>query len=337
MPQLLMVSRTPSLAMGLAGTAFDVVVLSPNEARRGDGAAAADAVLIDVQSTQDALLVLEQLRDPLEPIPALVLAGPDWDCAPFEELPFTSVVVRPVSQRSLVTLLDGMLAPDTPHGDEPPLPDLEMVPEAVPPPIPRSTPTVETAPVVQQASPKVVEEPKPRRRDSSPIDLVRALLPHTDQLPWVPETSHAVLAHALVVAAADAGVVLIRDGDRWVVTAGSGLRPLELRSELGPEHWVVDTVCGGQRGVLVQDSDIARSHLAGAPLASWRNLVAVPVALVDGIIMLARRDDPMFTESDLKRLATLSQEASSALAEAIEVHRLAHALARYLEPTALDS
>jgi hypothetical protein len=331
MPRLLMVSRTPSLAMGLAGTTFDVEVLSAGEAMRSREELPADVVLLDVQSAEWAALLLAKLRSSADPVPALVLAGPDWDCASLEGLPATSVVVRPVNQKSLVAALNTILTPGAPAAGT--SDNGNTVAHA-------QTPTAAQSDVATSPRPKdpamAAQEPPARPLGTGPVDLVRALLPHADQLPRMPEVGGSALVQSLAVTSADAGALLVREDDRWVVMASSGLRSLELRAELGPDHWLVATVCLGRRAVLVRDTDVARSHLAGAPLASARYLLAVPVDHLDGILMAARRNGPAFAEEDLLRFAAVGRGASAALAEAAEVHRLAKALARHLDGGAGD-
>ena len=348
MPRLLMVSRTPSLAMGLAGTTFDVEVLSAGEAMRSREELPADVVLLDVQSAEWAALLLAKLRSSADPVPALVLAGPDWDCASLEGLPATSVMVRPVSQKSLVAALNTILTPGAPaaatsdNGDVTPL--RRRTPSAgtsdggnavAPAPTPRADQPAFATSLRPVARAKPAEPPA-RQGDTGPVDLVRALLPHADQLPWMPEVGGSALVQSLAMTSADAGALLVREDDRWVVMASSGLRPLELRAELGPDHWLVATVCLGRRAVLVGDTDVARSQLAGAPLASARHLLAAPVEHLDGLLIVARRNGPAFTEEDLRRLAEVSRESSAALTEAAEVHQLVKALARHLDGDASD-
>jgi hypothetical protein len=271
------------------------------------------------------------------------------------------VVVRPINQSALVTALNAILAPTSisavPTAQGTTEQQAESTPSepvasltarltrsavAPPAPIPASSFTPLAAPAARprqhraRAVPRPKPEPPPRRLESSPIELVDSLLPHADQLPWLAETSDAVLAHSLEVAAAEAGALLLRDGERWTVAAGTGLRPLELRDELGREHWLVATVCLAGHAVVVADTDIARSQLSGAPLASWRNLIAVPIADVEGILLLARREDPGFTEGDLERLSGVSREATRPLADAVKVRQLAREMARYVASAASD-
>ncbi len=337
MPRLLIVSRTPSLAVGLAGTRFDVLVLSTDEALRAERDPEVDALLIDVQGADRAIQLLDRLREPDDPVPALVLAGPDWERAPLEGVPATFLVVRPVSQSSLIAALNGMLTPPVARAAAAPSTLAQPLEDHADQP----TSSVAASPASPRArmanprrrrsaeTPRPKPEPPRRRSDPKPIDLVQSLLPHADHLPWLPETSDAVLAHALEVARAEAGVLLLREGDRWTVASGAGLRPLEFRYELGPDHWLVATVCQAERAVVVADTDIARSELSGAPLASWRNLVALPIPAAEGVLLLARRADPGFTEADLEQLTEVIREARQPLAEAVAVRRLARELIRY--------
>lgn len=327
------------MAVGLAGSPFDLVVLSPDEAAGAERDPSVDLILIDVQATDRAVLLLRKLRDPEEPIPALVLAGPDWDLAPLSELAATSIVVRPVSQSSLVAALGAVLTPSRAAATPP----TNVLADPATPPVPATSgvqlpDTPAAGPRRHRAREVPRPKPKPespsRRLEPRPIELVHSLLPHAGELPWLTETSDGVLAHSLEVASAEAGAVLLQDGERWTVVAGTGLRPMELRYELGRDHWLVATVCRAEHAVVVADTDIARSQLSGAPLASWRNLIAVPIPTVEGILLLARRGDPGFTEGDLERLSEVSREAAGPLADAVEVRQLARELAIYVASAA---
>lgn len=166
-----------------------------------------------------------------------------------------------------------------------------------------------------------------------PIDRVRALLPRVDSLPSVSESSAALLAQALVEAEADAGAVLVGDGDEWRVTAGSGLRPLEYRCVLTTTHWLVGAVRAKRDGVVVTaGSDTVRRQLSGAPLAGSRHLMAVPLTGAGGILLLARESGPPFHRKDLERVARVGRKAADTLAEAVDLRTLARALARYADP-----
>jgi hypothetical protein len=67
--------------------------------------------------------------------------------------------------------------------------------------------------------------------------------------------------------------------------------------------------------------------LHGAPLASRRHLLAVPVPTVEGLLLVARDEDPAFTEDDVLNLARVGQEAAPLLSAALDTRALARALA----------
>jgi hypothetical protein len=115
------------------------------------------------------------------------------------------------------------------------------------------------------------------------------------------------------------------------VEAGKGLRPLEERLQIKSGHWLVAKVGRGGDAILIQNTDVARNQLSGSPLASWPNLMAVPVPEVQGIVLLARRGEP-FTRAELERAAAEVETIESALRDALEVRELARLLAVYTDP-----
>ena len=159
--------------------------------------------------------------------------------------------------------------------------------------------------------------------------LVRQLSARVGDLYGVRETAEVVIADAVERTAAGAGALLVPDGRRWRVAAGVHLRPLEHRYELDADSWLVDEIARGYRGAIIADTDVARSPLYGAPLASWRHLLAVPVPLVEGLLLVARDGDPAFTEDDLLMLAQLGQEAAPLFSAALETRALARALSEF--------
>ena len=119
--------------------------------------------------------------------------------------------------------------------------------------------------------------------------------PRVGELDGVATTSDVIVKSAAERTGADAGVVLLPDGGHWRVAGGIGLRPVEYRFELGEDSWLVREIALAARGLIVEDTDIARSRLRGAPLASWRHLMAAPVSRVGAVLLLAREDDPPST------------------------------------------
>jgi hypothetical protein len=133
----------------------------------------------------------------------------------------------------------------------------------------------------------------------------------------------------------DAAAILVPDGPIWRVSGGVGLRPLERRRELTQSHWLITEIGAAGRAVLIEDTDIIRQQLAGAPLAAWRHLLAVPVPEVRGIVVLARgKDHGAFTDVDLSAVIAPVREAAALLTQAVETRRLARALSplRETEP-----
>jgi GAF domain-containing protein len=175
--------------------------------------------------------------------------------------------------------------------------------------------------------------PRRRRTDVEPAgpDAEAARFAHdlvalVDHLYSVAETADVVVDDAVQIASAGAGALLIPDGDRWRVAAGIQLRPLEHRYELTAGSWLVEHVALGRQGALISDTDSARTAVQGAPLASWRHMMATPVPQVGGILLLAREDDPPFDDDDLEAVASVADEAAPLLASALETRALARAL-----------
>jgi hypothetical protein len=170
------------------------------------------------------------------------------------------------------------------------------------------------------------EEVGPAKGGDYGPDLVRRLSRVAHTLIGVPETSDVVLLDAVERTHADAGALMVPDGGAWRVAAGKGLRPLEHRYQLHAESWLVQQVARAHKGAIIEESDIAREQLLGAPLASWRHLLAAPVPKVEALLLLARRDDPPFDEGDLTVLAGLGNEAGPPLTVAMEIRSLARIL-----------
>jgi hypothetical protein len=159
--------------------------------------------------------------------------------------------------------------------------------------------------------------------------LVRQLAASVHHLYGVRETAEVVVADAVDRTGAHAGAVLVPDGGQWRVAAGVHLRAHENRYELDADSWLIGEIARGYRGAVIEDTDVARSPLQGAPLASRRHLLAVPVPTVEGLLLVARDEDPPFTEVDLLMLARVGQEAAPLLSAAVATRELARALAEF--------
>jgi hypothetical protein len=163
------------------------------------------------------------------------------------------------------------------------------------------------------------------------ISLVRALTAAVDQLDSVTDTAEVVLSEAMTLVPADAGAVLVRDGAAWRVSAGAGLRALEERRTLTPEHWLVQQVSESLHGVLLSGGEGRWSELYGAPLSARPFLLATPLP-PGGAILLLGRDDEEFRDPDLETLFAFSDEAGHLLADATDERRLARHLEPFFDP-----
>jgi hypothetical protein len=155
--------------------------------------------------------------------------------------------------------------------------------------------------------------------------LVRQLLAVADGVAGLAEVGEIVVAEAVTHTVATAGALLLPDGEVWRVAGGVRLRALERRCQLDANSWLIATVAHGDRGVIIEDTDIARQRLHGAPLANRHQLLAAPVPVLHGVLLLGRDELP-FGESDLETLAAVGREAVEPLREALESRELARRL-----------
>lgn len=164
------------------------------------------------------------------------------------------------------------------------------------------------------------------------VDLVRDLLTRTDDLYGVAETAEVIVRDAIERVGAEASALLLPDASRWRVVAGVGLRPLERRFELTEHDWLVVEVAQAGRSVVMEDTDLVRQPLRGSPLASWHHLVATPVPLVHGVLLVARSTDPGFRTGDVEALAALAAEAAPLVVDSMDVRTLARRLTPFTDP-----
>jgi len=163
-------------------------------------------------------------------------------------------------------------------------------------------------------------------------DVVRLLQARAHELYGVSDTSQVLADDVVERAGADAAAVLVPDGSLWRVSGGVGLRPAERRLELAETHWLINEIGRGGRAVLIDDTDIVRQQLSGAPLAAWRRLLAIPVPDVQVVVVLARGDSgEPFTDRDLSAVYPPISDCAVLLAQAIETRRLARSLAPFQE------
>lgn len=384
MRRILVVSRSPTMAVSLGHRRYDVVDLRPpaltSWLRQGHGPA--DAVVVDLDTTAETMATVQELRTKIPRAPILVVTAVDRDALDLGAHAGVHALPLPVTRTVLLATLRRLLGrslrrpPPVIRASTPTATGRRAVrhrAEALPaaePAEPAEAAAVEDtaagAPAAEPAAPNEqapvpaaadgwpgpanplwTEDELPGGGESAPAqdrvveatvdryvlpavaDLVRHLTNRIDDVFGVSDTAQVVAAQVVEQAGADAGALLLPDGGRWRVAGAVGLRPLEQRYELARDAWLVSRVAASHRGLIVEESDIVRRELHGAPLAHWRHLMAVPVLVVEGVVLLARTATP-FTEPELALAARLAADAGPPLAAAIEVRRLA----RLLEPFA---
>jgi hypothetical protein len=207
----------------------------------------------------------------------------------------------------------------------------EPVPVAkpAPPALPEAAPMAPAVPTPAPVASPIRPEAAAGLAIFPQMNMVRALLLEVRLLPRVAETAGVVMSRATEAVAADAAAVLVPDDGVWRVEAGSGLRPLEERLQIDATHWLVVEIAVGRRGLLIKNTDVARNQLAGAPLASWANLLAVPVA--GEVFLLLARERSEFSREDLTRVAGAVAGLDAPMNDAIDVRRLARDMVDYLD------
>jgi hypothetical protein len=190
------------------------------------------------------------------------------------------------------------------------------------------------------ADPEPVWGSAPSREDSPADlrDLIAALTARSGELFGVTDTAQVLADDLVERAEADAAAVLVPDGPLWRVSGSVGLRPPERQAVLDAHHWVIAQIALGGQVLLLQDTALARPKLAGAPLATWRHVLAVPVPAVQALVILARGPAARpFAEADLARVAGPVAEAAALLATAIQTRRMARLLAPLCEDDGVDA
>jgi hypothetical protein len=158
--------------------------------------------------------------------------------------------------------------------------------------------------------------------------LVADLTDHVGDLLGVADTAQLLAERLVVPGRASAAALLVPDGGLWRVSGGIGLGPVERRLVLDATHWLIEQVAVAGRVLALEDTDAVRQRLSGAPLATWRYLLAAPVAPVQAIVVLARGPDANpFAASDLAALSGLLQTAAELLEAALRARHLARLLA----------
>jgi hypothetical protein len=159
--------------------------------------------------------------------------------------------------------------------------------------------------------------------------LAQSLLSRADELFGVTEAAAVIIQTAVDATGADSAALLLPDEGRWRVAAGRNLTSTPRPYVLSASSWLVHEVAWQRRGLLLNDSDPVRRQIGDLPLASDRQLLAAPVAPVNGLLLLGAAAGPGFTERDLAAMAVLSREAAPIITEALMVRQLARLLSRH--------
>ncbi|MDQ1602327.1 MAG: hypothetical protein QOE01_172 [Actinomycetota bacterium] len=222
-------------------------------------------------------------------------------------------------------------AAQSPQSGQPRVPAVSVAEEPQPTVPPSSPNAVHREPAAPGATGEPVVRAASRPQTLDPMGLVRGLKAEINHLPQLVDLADVLREQCHSASRADASTLLLPDGEVWRVEAANGLRPLEERLQIESSHWLVEKVGRNGDAILIQNTDVARNQLSGSPLASWPNLMAVPVPEVQGVVLLARRAGP-FTRSELERTAAEVETLASALRDALDVRELARQLIAYTDP-----
>lgn len=369
MSRLLVVSRNTYVALALSTEHHDVTDARPDRDSTWLGEVpGVDAALLDLEDPYSTAETLLALRRHGLCLPVVVIrdAVSGWDALESQRLPSVGWVSVPVSASALVAAVERALSAGPaaaelppqvqesllrlallgtpansadlePPGQSPPGPsdseDFGGHPEAEAPHPPRPAPTASSLTSLRaHLSPPAAEQaptPEATAPDPAGIELVRRLLPHSADLTGVPETAHAIALEARERSSAEAGCVLVADGFAWRLAAGFGMTEAESLLELPEDHWLIRTMIGSRGGFSLSLSDRARPGRAKLRLDRFDQLFAMSIPDGHGVILLAR--STAFSASELNAISWVAEEAAPLLDAALDVRRLARALARHTD------
>ncbi|HEX4818446.1 MAG TPA: hypothetical protein VFV66_37390 [Nonomuraea sp.] len=323
-----------------------------------------DVVVLDLDTAEATTAALDALNPAVSDSAVVVIAteGDGWDelLSAHPDLIFVSLPIMPAALLSAVdravrsnkagssweSATAGPETIQTPPVVEAPMVDTAPVVVEAPPVVtaPAVVPVQHPAPVQATPAPHpaparfasapparpAAPTPPPTKRESA-MTRVTALIDDTPRLPLVRSVAETLRRHLTAAVGCDASGVLVRDNDIWRVAAGEHLRPLEERLQLASDHWLVAEVIEAHHGLIIKDTDIARTRLGGAPLASWPNLMALPVADVQAFVLLAR-SAKVFTRKELTLARREVDGFRDQLQDSIDVRTLARRLREFLDP-----
>lgn len=355
---VVVVTRNATLSVGLIHHGYDVAEVRPDS--HGEWVAesrTADAIVLELSDAVAAEAAVQRLRAEGLGIPVLLVSNrtPGWETTAEHVGAAARVLPLPISLPMLTAAIDDLIAAGPVEVPPPPRNETEMlsavaasvglaisddgtiVADEGPATLPRVRPPEDLA---RAAAPETVAEPEPEEPAAPPAfvappepvptnieDLVAALVHRVGELSGLDECAGVAVDELADRTGAEATVCLLPDGDEWRVAGGRGLRPPENRLRLPADHWLVLHVATDGEALVVDEPEIT---LAGAPLASWAHVLAVPVPGLRGVLVAARAQEP-FTEDALGAASGVAAEAAALLADAVAVRELARALAPYAD------
>jgi hypothetical protein len=147
---------------------------------------------------------------------------------------------------------------------------------------------------------------------------------HTGTMSQELDLATRALSEALASLLAERGeseavAIVAPIGSYWEVSGGVGLRAAERRLHLESSHWLISEIAIAGRALLIEDTDTMRPRLAGAPLATWRHLLAVPTPGLRAVVILARSEEARrFTERDLVNVVPVVAVAAPLLSAVLQ-------------------
>lgn len=157
-------------------------------------------------------------------------------------------------------------------------------------------------------------------------DLIEQLISRTADVMPVRLLADVIGEDIAVNAAAEAVAVLIQAGEDFITIGGAALRAVERRGRISRDHWLVAAVVRREQALVVENTEMVRRQLQGAPLASREHVMALPIAGVAGLVIAARSEDAFDEHSIHVALGTANQ-AGPHLVASIRARELARLLA----------
>jgi hypothetical protein len=291
----------------LGAGGYDVIEARPGDARRwgvGDDVPDHDTAVIDLDDVTLSEAVIRQILQTRPDSHVVVIAGlsPDWREPHLPEP--TTLLEPPLTRERLLAAIETTLRSPSRAAQETPT-ESPLAPQVAFTQVP-----VQTPPPVH--------------------DAVRTLRTSLHDLSSVREVATVVAEAAAERVVAERIAIVLPDGPVWRVAGGVGLRAVEERLMVEPQHWLITDVLAGHRGAVIEHTDITRAQLRGSPLASMDQLMVATSQSLRAVV-IAGRDDPAFGVLDLAGLRAVLVEAEPALEEAMAVRNLARDLAPFAD------